>query len=291
MATVLSFIVPVPHPANARNWPRLRENLAQTIRSISAQNHPDWRAVVVANHGSDLPPMPSRFSVTYVDFAPNRIDELDPGDRNGLYDAVRLDKGRRVLAGMLEAGQTDYFMIVDDDDLVSDRLAGFVAANRGCNGWFLRDGYVWSDGGKLLYLYDDFSNLCGTSHIVRADLYGLPGSVPAATGLYLQRHLGSHIFIEDLLAERGTPLAPLPFPGAVYRIGHSESVSRSRGILRTFIVGRNLLSDPLRALRSLRRLRPLTGGRRREFFGRAAPSEIVARRLHALNRLRRPAGL
>ncbi len=74
-------------------------------------------------------------------------------------------------------------MIVDDDDFVSNRLVTFVAQNAGRNGWYMRVGYVWSSNGRLVYRDGDFSNICGTSHIVRADLY----TIPARVGRCLRR--------------------------------------------------------------------------------------------------------
>jgi hypothetical protein len=47
--------------------------------------------------------------------------------------------------------------VVDDDDVVSCRLTSFLAGHLGDNGWYVRDGYIWGDGGKLLYKYADFS--------------------------------------------------------------------------------------------------------------------------------------
>ena len=46
--------------------------------------------------------------------------------------------------------------------------------------------------------------------------------------------LGSHVFLHEQMEASKTPLAPLPFIGAIYRIGHAEAHSRSGGILRKF---------------------------------------------------------
>jgi len=58
---MLTFIVPVRHPENARDWTRVRQVLEQTAASIAGQESDEWSAVVVANSGSDLPPLPLRF--------------------------------------------------------------------------------------------------------------------------------------------------------------------------------------------------------------------------------------
>lgn len=65
-----------------------------------------------------------------------------------------------------------------------------------------------------MYLHPDFSRFCGTSHIVRADLYAVPERFEEASESFVKRMLGSHVFIEEHLRASGSPLAPLPFPGA-----------------------------------------------------------------------------
>jgi hypothetical protein len=36
--STLTFVVPVRHQANARDWSELKRNLAQTLRSLSSQS-------------------------------------------------------------------------------------------------------------------------------------------------------------------------------------------------------------------------------------------------------------
>lgn len=267
MDTALTFVIPVRHPNNARDWSELKNNLAVTLASIANQAEPGWRAVVVANSSSDLPPLPAGVEVAWVDFPPNSLHEQGTADREEFYEAVRFDKGRRILAGMLAAGPTDYFMVVDDDDLISSSLTGFVKQHRGENGWFVYHGYVWSPGKTLIYRCPNFSMVCGTSHIIRADLFALPASIETAKVDYIKMMLGSHVFITKHLAAQGTPLAALPFPGAIYRTGHTGSHSRSKDILSTYLLHRWLLKRPMELARRFSRLRLLGGGLRREFFG------------------------
>jgi len=262
---VVTFIIPVRHPDNAKNWGALTKRLQQTARSIAAQTDKAWSAVVVANEGAELPPLPVGFSVARVGFSPNPMHDLDAADREAVYEAFRIDKGRRVLAGMLQAGSPSYFMIVDDDDFVSRDIVSFVSKNRGANGWSVTRGYVWSEGGPLLCLHSNFAGLCGTSHIIRADLYGVPSSFEDADEDYVKRMLGSHIRIEEILRAQGNPLSSLPFPGAVYRVGHAEAHSKSKGMLRTYLLNRAVLSSPRRTFRKLKDFRVLGPGMAAQF--------------------------
>ena len=182
--SLVTFIIPVRHQDNARDWSLLKANLVQTIASISNQTNDDWQGIIVANEGADLPDLPERFGVVRVAFPPNDLHEIDKANIEDVYDAFRADKGRRVLMGMLAAHNSRFFMIVDDDDLVSARIVQYVAENPDANGWTIDRGYIWDDGGKLLFEYDEFNHLCGTSLIVRSDLYGLPEQLsrPRSTG-------------------------------------------------------------------------------------------------------------
>lgn len=266
--STLTFLIPVRHPANARDWSQLKSNIAQTVASVAAQTHGDWRGLIIANTGSDLPPLPERFDVEWVDFAPNAMHERkDAATKEEFLDAVRMDKGRRLLKGMLRARTSRFFMIVDDDDFVSARITRFVADRPDVNGWTVRRGYIWSDGGKLLLEENDFNRFCGTSLIVRSDAYGLPASFDEATPEFIKSMIGSHQKIHGLLAERGVHLQDLPFRGAIYRVGQSGSHSQAPGILRKHFLNRKALGNPLQWLRDFSRLRLLNSAVRTEFFG------------------------
>ena len=173
---------------------------------------------------------------------------------------------------MLHAGEMGHVMVVDCDDFVSRRLTSFVAANSQENGWYMRDGYVWDEGGRILFLFPDFSHLCGSSHVIRADLYQLPSSFDAADELYIKRMLGSHIFLREHLDQTGNPLVPLPFPGAIYRTNHSESVSRSGSTLTKYFFRRQILTNPAVFYQRVRRLQLKTPRIEKEFMGSAVIS-------------------
>jgi len=267
MDTILTFIIPVRHQENSKDWNALKANLTQTIASISAQTNPNWRAIIVANIGADLPDLPDKFEVLRVDFPPNLFHEQQGADKEVFSHCFRIDKGRRVLKGMLSALNTKFFMIVDDDDFVSNRLVDFVSRNQNAYGWKVSQGYIWGDRGSLLLYSKNFSNLCGTSLIVRADIYQLPASFELADEEYIKTMLGSHVKIGKILEDRKTPLADLPFPGAIYRIGHSNAHSKSPQLLKLYLFNKQLLSKPLTLLQNIFSFRYLDTALKKEFFG------------------------
>jgi hypothetical protein len=275
MKNILTFIIPVRHQDNAASWQTLKLNLSQTIQSISSQDREGWKAVIIANHGADLPDLPKGFDVKRVGFPPNHMHAQGDADQETFRNAFRIDKGRRVLAGLLHAGDMGHVMIVDDDDFVSQRLTSFVAANSHSNGWYIADGYIWTNGGALLYRHADFFHICGTSHIIRHDLYRLPSSIEAADDNYIRRTLGSHVSLRDDFEFAGTPLSRLPFCGAVYRTGHSGAHSQSRSILRQYFLTKSVLKSPREIIDRFRRLKFKSRVIDEEFFGSRFRSEAA----------------
>lgn len=267
MDHAITFIIPVRHQDNAPNWAHLKSKLAQTIQSISSQDCPAWRAIIVANEGADLPNLPDRFKVKRVDFPPNELYRQGNAAQEDFREAIRMDKGRRILAGLLHASPTGHVMVVDDDDFISCRIASYVAANSEENGWFIQKGYIWTDETKFLYKHNSFMHICGTSLIVRADLYDLPADFESASPTYIKRILGSHIFLVDELKNSGHPLAPLPFAGAIYRTGHAGSHSRSKGIFQEYLLNRSILFHPRQFLYQIRQFKLKSGKIETEFFG------------------------
>ncbi|MBK5940358.1 hypothetical protein [Halochromatium roseum] len=265
--TLLTFIVPVRHQDNARDWDALTGKLSETVRSIAAQTHPDWRGIVVANVGAVLPPLPDKFSICRVTFPPNDLHELGQGGKAAFLDAFRADKGRRVLAGMLDARQSRYTMICDDDDLVSNRITEYVAQNPSANGWVVTRGWLWNDGGRYLFEYNDFNHKCGTCLIVRRDLYEIPETFEEADLEWIKDSFGSHHRIDKKLAACGTPLLPLPFRGAVYRVGNTGSHSGTSTILHQALLNGSTIRRPKQILRNLLGLRWIGRSHRQEFFG------------------------
>jgi glycosyltransferase involved in cell wall biosynthesis len=263
----LGFIIPVRHQDNSSDWNSLIENLKQTMDSINNQSDPDWKCVIVANEGARLPELPPKFEVKRVDFPPNEFHERGTVDLETFRDVFRLDKGKRVLEGMKHAKDSRYFMIVDDDDLVHRDLVEFAKNNSDKNGWFIKRGLVWNSGGNLLMLHNNFHRFCGTSHIVRSDLIDLEINQKDNNHEYIKRILGSHMSIEQELSASGNMIDPLPFHGAIYRVGHSNAHSKSPRIFRTFIANKNTLKSPKTLIKSIIKLRLLTRKIKDIYFG------------------------
>ena len=77
---------------------------------------------------------------TMQDLFTEELHDLHSAAPEAVCGAFRLDKGRRVLCGMLQARDSSFFMIVDDDDLVSNAIMHFVAQHSSSFGWTIDRG-------------------------------------------------------------------------------------------------------------------------------------------------------
>ena len=126
---------------------------------------------------------------------------------------------------------------------------------------------MWGDGGKLVYIHHDFANFCGTSLIIRSDLYSLPDSFETASDEYIKTMLGSHVKISKILADKGAPLANLPFLGAVYRIGHAGAHSKSPSLIKQYCLSKYLFLRPHKLILNLMNLRLISESFKKQYFG------------------------
>lgn len=256
MAPDLVFIVPIRHHLSVSNWDTVKKHLAATLRSISRQTTDNWECRIVANAGSDLPPLPERCTATFIDVPLPTLPDRKV-DVEAFYDGVRQDKGYRIYAGLKDIDPKSYVMVVDFDDFVSRNLAALVKTRASDDGWYFQYGYLY-DGSGLTFLKKGFHKFCGTSHIVRRDRLGTFDTPEGIDWDAVRKRLGSHIFIERLIEEEGGDLQELPFPGAAYRISNSESTSGTKSLFRTVNRPRLLIKDPLTFIANLFRYRRLT---------------------------------
>lgn len=259
---LLTFIIPVRHQDNAKDWPLLVSNLKQTVASLVNQTNQDFSIIIVANHGAVFPDFNEKVAIVRVDFSPNLVHDKGNATQDEFLDAFRLDKGRRVLEAMKVSSESSYFMIVDDDDLVSRNIVDYVSENKGNDGWVINKGYLWNSGGNILLKHNALNNVCGTTLIIRSELYRLDEDFHEYSIETIKDMLGSHKRIIDILKLKGHILKALPFSGAIYRVAHSGSHSQNGGIL-DYIHPRN----PKLLLKNIFKLRLKTVSINKEFFG------------------------
>lgn len=242
---MLVFMIPLKSARSAASWQRVSELFAGTIASVCAQTSGDYRAVVACH---ELPE--GYFSHPKVEFI--QIGHPPPplSDRK----ARRVDKKRKLYAAFQRARHysPNHVMFLDSDDLVSKRVAEYVAGRPAENGWYLRSGYIHCGNQERVHFERRrFHQWCGSSHIVRPEL--LEFRLRPGEALHYM-----HRFLVRDLKERNIRLSVLPFPGAMYRVSHGDNFHDHERLLWP--------ENPcLGAVRRLLFQRAITPGIREEF--------------------------
>lgn len=262
---MITFVIPVRHPSSIAQPDVMRQLMAETLTSVAAQTHPDWHCVIAAEKGADLPDLPDKVTVVETDIPEPDLPDFRV-DRQANRAAVRLDKGARIMTALTAIQPKGHVMVVDYDDLISRRLAAFAAAEPDASGWYVDSGWLYSGGSLMSFYPERFNRLCGTSVIVHSRLLRIPSSMMGFEPDYAARILGSHIYVREDLEAAGMPLAQLPFPGAIYRIGHAASASLSNSLLSRAI-NRRTIRRPGDLFKELRHFRLRNRTTRIEFFG------------------------
>lgn len=221
---MIVFIIPVKSKPVATSWSELSLLFERSLRSVCNQTSSEFKVIVVCNEKPDTTFKHSQVEYLKVDF---------PVPEN-TYNAKVDDRAKRVVAGMLTVKdlQPSHIMSVDADDCISNRIAEYIAQDPESNGWYVDSGYEYEEGSnKITVRKQGFYKTCGTCNIINYRLFNLPEKMLSYEELFVEdRFIGGHPLAKDDLADRGTPLKPLPFPGVVFvrdRIGESVSMQET----------------------------------------------------------------
>ncbi len=121
-------------------------------------------------------------------------------------------------------------MMLDADDLVSNRLVDYVLKDGDPNGYLVESGYAYDWKANLIAPIPGvwgkgFDNVCGSCSVINFapdDLPPLRGGDESVD--YLAKHLKQHSHWKHVMREAGRPLKSLPFPAAVYVLNHDNNL-------------------------------------------------------------------
>jgi len=234
---MLGFVVPLRSKSSSNNWAYHSELVFRTLTSICNQTSKDFIVIVVY---TDYPErMVENDKVIYLKYPyPFLISHeiTDAGCDTLRYFPKRnleilMDQARRTMVGCkcaIDRG-CKYLMEVDADDLVSNKIAAFVerASNITPPGWFINKGFVYIEGSKIIYRYTKLNLICGSTHIVRADLLNIPDF---SSKNYLDYNFfSSHSWIRiRLRTYKEVEIQPLPFGGIIYVLNPGSWTNISR---------------------------------------------------------------
>ncbi|MEM6401941.1 MAG: glycosyltransferase family A protein [Cyanobacteria bacterium P01_D01_bin.116] len=241
---MLVFVIALKSPKLSTSWKQVSQLFERTIKSICNQKCQDFQ-IVVACHEKPI----TEFHHPKIHYL-----EVDLPIPNNDTASKEGDKARKLLKGLAYAEKfsPSHVMIVDADDCISKHIVEHVKQNPDSPGWFVKKGYVYREGEKLVYLRSKaFSSLCGSGIIIKY-------------GLHYQLFKGDYYDHKVTQLKDNINLEPLPFSGAMYIAQHGENLylnnsrnSKQKSQLRS--------KGYIYVLRDLLQYRLLTGKIRKEF--------------------------
>jgi hypothetical protein len=258
------FVVPLKSRKASKSWEYTSKLFGKCVRSLCNQTSLEFRVVVVCHEKPDID-----FDHPHISYIQAEFSSPELGDG---HSAMIEDRTRKVMMGLYLARghQPSHVMIVDADDCVSNQLAEFVSdkSRSQCNGWFVNDGYRYTDGKDHIVVQRKLHRLCATSIIIRTDLYDLPKDLDKCIEFDTARkyHI-NHNQAVKMMALRGTPLEPLPFVGSVYvSPANKDSIFFNRSFSRRFRENPKMIFSPIKKLLiEMVNSQPLTDYIRKEF--------------------------
>lgn len=236
---MLGFVLPIKPKQHSKNWTLDNQLLERTVKSLFNQKDKNFKVVLVY---SDLPEINFVHDNLYYEhyrFGDISIKQIgDWEDMKKWYKPVygerMMDKSRKIILGCKIAKELgcNYLMAVDSDDLVSDRLAGYVNENQSKNiaGWRFLNGYMYEDGSKIILKNHEIWGINGSTHIIREDLVDIP-DLETNYNLFDYSLFESHGYtLQRLIDYKKETLQLLPFYGVVYII-HKNNYSEIKNII------------------------------------------------------------
>jgi hypothetical protein len=210
------FGIPLRGRATAKNWDRVCKLLDITLGSVLAQTDPDFR-VLLACH--DIPNVEKfadpRINVIKAEFPPILAVSQQMRDRE--LKRWLIGERLRVLGG-------GYLMMVDADDLVSNRVVEFVRRDAYPHGYILKSGYELNFATGRVHHAPRFDRLCGGCAIFHLSPDDLPSSIGSESPCFFQL-FQNHTKWNEVAARQNRPFKVLPFRGAMYVTNNGENHS------------------------------------------------------------------
>ena len=223
---MMYFGIPLRSKHSSKNWNVVSEMFNNTLRSIYNQTNSNFKIIVACHDVPDI-----NFSIdSRVEF--HQVEIPVP---NNLNEQMK-DKGYKVhlIGKIIHDYGGGYTMIVDADDLISNRICEFVHKNYGkTDGWYVKTGYMYYHDSKKLSIAPKFPS--GSNFICFYNQSDLPSTLENA---YIESQQSSHYIITKshnieikLKASEnvGKKIRPLPFKGAIYILGTGDNHSTLNG--------------------------------------------------------------
>lgn len=221
---MLAFIVPVKSKKVTADWEIFSQLVERTLRSITNQTSDEYFVVVVCHERPELLFEHPKVIFQSVEFDPPPVHS---GNYQYRCDLREADKSQKIMEALKipSVADSDFVMVVDSDDMISNKIAGFVASHKTSfiSGWFADSGYLYFEGEKVIWkLKKGFNQRCGTCQIIKPDI--LPLFIDYQEGMFLDH--------KRIQVSENILLQPLPFPSVIYSMANGENIYMSKVQIR-----------------------------------------------------------
>lgn len=207
---MMYFGIPLRSKEASNDWDRVTEYFNRTLWSVYNQIDKNFK-IIVACH--EIPMLKKEYD-DRVEFI--QVNNPIPKTKHEMM----IDKGHKIhtIAMRIRELGGGFTMLVDADDLISNRISQYINNNQDKNGFLSHNGYYYHVGNDYIKKGHKFPN--GSSTIVKYNIEDLPfeyydnpvDSVNSNPHIIRKKH-GD---IPKICKEKGRALSKLPFIASIY---------------------------------------------------------------------------
>lgn len=232
---LILWLIPMVGRANAGDWARACEVLAETLASIEAVRYANWKVLLCSQ---DRPE-------GFVDGPRHEFVQAPPQDMSkGISDQnikARLlaEHAARTCHGFA------YVSHLDADDLIHPDLPGWIAADNNGSGYIVESGYMLDAGsGRIARLGIAPGESVFWKHCGSCGYFAVDFGRQRFPAFHLRLIGKGHKNYTGRSARLGRPLAPVPFPAMIYLVNHGENMQSRRGNDKMLYLANHEVTDP-----------------------------------------------
>lgn len=259
---MIGFVVPISPKKYSKDWDLANVMLERTVRSICGQTSRQFKLIIVYNDKPEIKFTDDNVHYVLYSFPEINVSQITDFDFMSQWFTPEfaermMDKSRKITLGCKIAKEMgcNYIMAIDSDDMISNRIAGYVYenSNSGIPGWRISRGYLYKEDSPFIIKNEQIWAMNGSTHIIREDLVTIPDFTSDFT-LLSYNLFQQHAYTYQRLIERNNEkLADFPFYGTVYLVhdfNYSQvakilSANKMKQIIRLLFHGR-LLSPKIK---------------------------------------------
>ncbi|MDM5331667.1 hypothetical protein [Neobacillus sp. CF12] len=154
----VAFAISLKSKRSSRNWTRVQNNLARTLRSIINNSDQNFRIVIAGHEKPNIKEM-NHERVTWL---PVRFS---PPTSIRKYSSDKFRKRRVIGAFLRKSGFSGYFMPLDADDWIHHRFVEFIRSHPIIDAFVMNTGCMANIKNKQIWVRERFYIGCGSSSV------------------------------------------------------------------------------------------------------------------------------